>query len=319
MSEPTMNTMEHGSTDPNISSGKRKREVMDTGDVQRLRSAHGGPNNFDVNIQATDNYGYDAHGMPSNTTDLSHIDQQLLQAVGNQNGVSDDNAMTAKAALAAHQPESKYPPPEPSFDNNGLGNNLSFGQDVGQVSMGPVQSHTSTAAAVYAAREAQAQAAQQISPKPTVGSAEWHQVRKNNHKEGQFISYLSLHHTLTNLHSVERRRRETINEGINEIAKMVPGCEKAKGSILQRAIQYIAKLQEDSKEMAARFDTTNMTTNQAITEISAQNAKLKNEVNLRSDIASKWIQRCRDAGLSFDDYDDEKSLTKLPVDESHNI
>ncbi|EZF74039.1 hypothetical protein H105_04166 [Trichophyton soudanense CBS 452.61] len=300
MSEPTMNTMEHSSTDPNIS-GKRKREVMDTGDVQRLRSAHGGPNNFDVNIQATDNYGYDAHGMPSNTTDLSHIDQQLLQAVGNQNGVSDDNAMTAKAALAAHQPESKYPPPEPSFDNNGLGNNLSFGQDVGQVSMGPVQSHTSTAAAVYAAREAQAQAAQQISPKPTVGSAEWHQVRKNNHKE------------------VERRRRETINEGINEIAKMVPGCEKAKGSILQRAIQYIAKLQEDSKEMAARFDTTNMTTNQAITEISAQNAKLKNEVNLRSDIASKWIQRCRDAGLSFDDYDDEKSLTKLPVDESHNI
>ncbi|EFE43453.1 hypothetical protein TRV_01838 [Trichophyton verrucosum HKI 0517] len=301
MSEPSMNTMEHGSTDPNISSGKRKREVMDTGDVQRLRSAHGGPNNFDVNIQATDNYGYDAHGMPSNTTDLSHIDQQLLQAVGNQNGVSDDNAMTAKAALAAHQPESKYPPPEPSFDNNGLGNNLSFGQDVGQVSMGPVQSHTSTAAAVYAAREAQAQAAQQISPKPTVGSAEWHQVRKNNHKE------------------VERRRRETINEGINEIARMVPGCEKAKGSILQRAIQYIAKLQEDSKEMAARFDTTNMTTNQAITEISAQNAKLKNEVNLRSDIASKWIQRCRDAGLSFDDYDDEKSLTKLPVDESHNI
>ncbi|EEQ34201.1 basic helix-loop-helix protein [Microsporum canis] len=300
MSEPTMNTMEHNSNDPNTSN-KRKREAMDTGDVQRLRSAHGGPNNFDVNIQATENYGYDAHGMPNNTTDLSHIDQQLLQAVGNQNGVSDENAMTAKAALAAHQPESKYPPPEPSFDSNGLGNNLAFGQDVGQVSMGGVQGHTSTAAAVYAAREAQAQAAQQISPKPTVGSVEWHQVRKNNHKE------------------VERRRRETINEGINEIAKMVPGCEKAKGSILQRAIQYIAKLQEDSKEMAARFDTTNMTTNQAITEISTQNAKLKNEVNLRSDIAAKWIQRCRDAGLNFDDYDDEKSLGKLPVDESHNI
>lgn len=190
MSESAINTMEHGSTDPNVSSGKRKREVMDTGDVQRLRSAHGGPNNFDVNIQATENYGYDAHGMPSNTTDLSHIDQQLLQAVGNQNGVSDDNAMTAKAALAAHQPESKYPPPEPSFDNNGLGNNLSFGQDVGQVSMGPVQGHTSTAAAVYAAREAQAQAAQQISPKPTVGSAEWHQVRKNNHKEGVLVTLI---------------------------------------------------------------------------------------------------------------------------------
>ncbi|KAK2875662.1 hypothetical protein FQN49_001520 [Arthroderma sp. PD_2] len=301
MSDPSMNAMDHGSNDPNApNNNKRKREAMDSGDVQRLRSAHAGPNNFD--IQATENYGYDAHGMPNSATDLSHIDQQLLQAVGgNQNGVSDENAMTAKAALAAHQPESEYPPPEPSFDGNGLGNNLGFGQDVGQVSMGGVQGHTSTAAAVYAAREAQAQAAQQISPKPTVGSVDRHQVRKNNHKE------------------VERRRRETINEGINEIAKMVPGCEKAKGSILQRAIQYIAKLQEDSKEMAARFDTTNMTTNQAITEISTQNAKLKNEVNLRSDIATKWMQRCRDAGLNFDDYDDEKGLGKVPVDESHNI
>lgn len=100
---------------------------------------------------------------------------------------------------------------------------------------------------------------------------------------------------------------------------MVPGCEKAKGSILQRAIQYIAKLQEDAKEMAARFDTTNMTTNQAIAEISSQNSKLKVEVNRRGDIASKWIQRCREAGLEFDDYEDEKDLGRLDIDENHQM
>jgi len=50
-------------------------------------------------------------------------------------------------------------------------------------------------------------------PKPPVGSDEWHRVRRDNHKE------------------VERRRRETINEGITELARIVPGSEKNKGSI----------------------------------------------------------------------------------------
>ena len=42
--------------------------------------------------------------------------------------------------------------------------------------------------------------------------------------------------------AVERRRRETINEGINELAKIVPGSEKNKGSILQGAVTYINEL-----------------------------------------------------------------------------
>jgi bHLH factor len=99
---------------------------------------------------------------------------------------------------------------------------------------------------------------------------------------------------------------------------MVPGCEKNKGSILQRAIHYITKLQDEAKDMAARWDTANMTTNHAIAEISAQNAKLKGEVNRRGDIATKWMQRCRDAGLEFDDYDDEKDLGPLEVDETQD-
>ncbi|EEH23292.2 hypothetical protein PABG_05503 [Paracoccidioides brasiliensis Pb03] len=105
------------STDASTGSNKRKREMMDAGDGQRLtRSSHG--QNSNGNLQGA--YHPFDHGLP-NTTELSQIDQQLLQHVGNQNGVSvsvaDDNAMTAKAALAAHGSESKYPPPGPSFES----------------------------------------------------------------------------------------------------------------------------------------------------------------------------------------------------------
>ncbi|PGH03349.1 hypothetical protein AJ80_08709 [Polytolypa hystricis UAMH7299] len=285
MSDPSLNLTDSSTG----ASNKRKREMMDAGDAQRLARSSHGPNS-NGNLQ-----GYETHGLQNNAPELSQIDQQLLQHVGNQNGMTDENAMTAKAALAAHSPQSKYPPPDPSFEANAaLGQHLTFAEEVNQVAMNNVPGHNSTAAAVYAAREAQS-----MNPRPTVGSPEWHQIRKNNHKE------------------VERRRRETINEGINEIAKMVPGCEKAKGSILQRAIQYINKLQDEQKEMAARWDTANLTTNHAIAEISAQNVKLKQEVNRRGDVGIKWIQRCRDAGLEFDDYDDEKDLGQLEIEETH--
>lgn len=86
--------------------------------------------------------------------------------------------------------------------------------------------------------------------KPAVGSTEWHKVRKDNHKE------------------VERRRRETINEGINELAKIVPGCEKNKGSILQRAVQYIQKLQDDLQANIDKWTFEKLVTEQAIGDLS---------------------------------------------------
>jgi len=56
--------------------------------------------------------------------------------------------------------------------------------------------------------------------------AQWMQRRRDNHKE------------------VERRRRDTINSGINELAKIVPECEKNKGSILHKTADYIKYLQK---------------------------------------------------------------------------
>jgi bHLH factor len=162
---------------------KRKRESSDSGgpDAQRLnRSSHGSngslPGADAQNFTHSALASYD-HGLPNSASELN-IDQQILQHVGTQNGITDENALTtAKAALAAHNPQNKYPPPpENAFDNN-LAHGLTFGDDIGQ-NIG--QNHNSTAAAVYAAREAQS-----MNQKPTVGSPEWHQVRKNNHKEGK--------------------------------------------------------------------------------------------------------------------------------------
>lgn len=173
MSDPSMNS-------PDANAHKRKREGSeDLGhDPQRLnRSSHGSHGSMG---DPQSNFGHSLanydHGLPNTGAELN-IDQQILQHVGPQNGMSDDNALTAKAALAAH-PQHKYPPPpDASFDANNLASGLSFGDDMGQPLGG--HNHNSTAAAVYAAREAQS-----MSQKPTVGSPEWHQIRKNNHKEG---------------------------------------------------------------------------------------------------------------------------------------
>ncbi|KAF9934380.1 basic helix-loop-helix protein [Mortierella alpina] len=63
------------------------------------------------------------------------------------------------------------------------------------------------------------------------GSDEWHRVRRDNHKE------------------VERRRRETINAGINDLAKLIPNSEKNKGSILKQAVRYITTIQADIERL----------------------------------------------------------------------
>jgi hypothetical protein len=167
------------------SANKRKREdeSVDT-DSQRLSSHNGSNGNIPGLTGSNDSQSYhaqlghyDTHSM---TSDIN-IDQQLLTHVAPSNGLPDDNTLTAKAALAAH-PQNKYPPPpDGGFDGTGqLGHGLTFGDEMNQAASS-LSGHgpNSTAAAVYAAREAQS-----MSSKPTVGTAEWHALRKNNHKEG---------------------------------------------------------------------------------------------------------------------------------------
>ncbi|KAK9385934.1 hypothetical protein V1515DRAFT_207645 [Lipomyces mesembrius] len=115
--------------------------------------------------------------------------------------------------------------------------------------------------------------------KPPVGSEEWHRMRRDNHKE------------------VERRRRETINEGITELAKIVPGCEKNKGSILQRAVQYIQQLKENEAANIEKWTLEKLLTEQAIAELSASNEKLKAEVDRAWREADAWKKTCASAGI----------------------
>ncbi|EYE93102.1 putative HLH DNA binding protein (Penr2) [Aspergillus ruber CBS 135680] len=297
MSEPSMPPSD------NIAN-KRKRESTDSAGPEPQRNRSSNASNGSIQSSDQSNFqqnslgSYDHnlpntndHGIPNSSSELN-IDQQILQHVGTQNGISDDSALTAKAALAAHTPQNKYPaPPDAPFDTNNLTHGLSFGDDIGQ-GIGGSHNHNSTAAAVYAAREAQS-----MNSKPSVGSPEWHQVRKNNHKE------------------VERRRREAINEGINQIARLVPNCDKNKGAILQRAIEYIHQLIDEKRTIQERWEQSNMTTHHAINEVSAQNSKLKIEVNRRGEIAQKWIHRCQDAGLQFEDYNESDELKPLEVDQ----
>lgn len=103
---------------------------------------------------------------------------------------------------------------------------------------------------------------------------------------------------------MERRRRETINEGINELAKIVPNCEKNKGSILQRAVQYITQIKDNEAQSIEKWTLEKLLTEQAISELSATNDKLKAEIEQRKSESESmrrefqiWKRVAQNAGL----------------------
>lgn len=156
--------------------------------------------------------------------------------------------------------------------------------------------------------------------KPAVGSEEWHKMRKDNHKEGKYFS-LSLsfikkkftHSYLAGFFPdtalVERRRRETINEGINELAKIVPGCEKNKGSILQRAVSFITQLKENETQNIEKWTLEKLLTEQAIAELSQSNDKLKQECERLYRELDTWKEIAQNAGLQLPQQKEEPGTT----------
>lgn len=143
--------------------------------------------------------------------------------------------------------------------------------------------------------------AQLMSGKPTVGSEEWHKVRRDNHKEGKYLSRSNTQSSaMTNKPTVERRRRETINEGINELAKIVPGCEKNKGSILARGVQFITQLKENETQNIEKWTLEKLLTEQAIAELSSSVDKLKAECQRAWTERDQWKKAAQKAGVSID-------------------
>ena len=99
---------------------------------------------------------------------------------------------------------------------------------------------------------------------------------------------------------VERRRREVINEGIENIAKIVPATEKNKGAILQRTYEYIQELLNEK----SKFQDERSTFDIALQELTKRLDRMKETARNAWAETNKWQSRCRDAGLHFDDYDD---------------
>lgn len=96
--------------------------------------------------------------------------------------------------------------------------------------------------------------------KPPHGSEEWHKQRRENHKE------------------VERRRRESINQGIKELAALIPTNDTNKAQILQRGVEYIKRLKENENNNIEKWTLEKLLTEQAVSELSASNEKLKQEL-----------------------------------------
>lgn len=99
-----------------------------------------------------------------------------------------------------------------------------------------------------------------LSSKPPHGLEEWHRVRRENHKE------------------VERRRRESINLGIKDLAQLIPTADTNKAQILQRAVEFIRRLKENENNNIEKWTLEKLLTEQAVSELNASNEKLKSEL-----------------------------------------
>ncbi|TVY51226.1 Transcriptional regulator CBF1 [Lachnellula cervina] len=238
---------------------KRKRDSESADDTRRPNNKRVSPNSG----KALDQSGHFQDGSVEALQDYSNLHHGLPDT---QNGSAEHASSTAAAALAGIYPTMTIPQPtDVSFATQGSDG------DRGESSfMDNSQQNDSFMENPTPNR----------SSKPAVGSDEWHKVRKDNHKE------------------VERRRRETINEGINELAKIVPGCEKNKGSILQRAVSFITQLKENETQNIEKWTLEKLLTEQAIAELSASNDKLKAECERAWREVETWKKTCQSAGLA---------------------
>ncbi|KAL8848833.1 MAG: hypothetical protein Q9221_006129 [Calogaya cf. arnoldii] len=276
-----------------MKSKKRKREMVDPGATgPQSGSKRGSTSGMNGSNHAGAMYIANMqHQSDSNDFDLS----QHLQAATANHGFPNTTqhpSSTAQAALAGIIPQMTVPQPtdmsfnstgsnpdvdrqfESSFDMSGDGGHGHNGQG-SSFNLNSFQS--GMAAQVQAARESSSGAGG--GHKPSVGSDEWLKVRKDNHKE------------------VERRRRETINEGINELAKIVPGCEKNKGSILQRAVEFITSLRANETRNIEKYSRDKMLMEGVVQELSASVDSLKAELDRANRETSLWKKIAVDAGL----------------------
>ncbi|KAF8900128.1 hypothetical protein CPB84DRAFT_1779378 [Gymnopilus junonius] len=156
--------------------------------------------------------------------------------------------LSAVAMQAAPAPIQQAPRPEDgSAEQNQIGSNAAAAKDGESASDVSAPTPTPTSGGRRGGRGA------------AMGSDEWSRQRKDNHKE------------------VERRRRGNINEGINELGRIVPSGsgEKAKGAILARAVQYIHHLKENEARNIEKWTLEKLLMDQAMGDLQAQLEEVK--------------------------------------------
>lgn len=208
----------------------------------------------------------------------------LLQGI--TDSTPDASARTAQAAL--QQPQPTYPEPN-VFDQAGVQG--TFDDPTAHLHQNvPPHQINPTGQSIFDARAGQQN-------KPAVGSQEWHQLRKDNHKE------------------VERRRREVINEGIENLAKLIPSPDKNKGAILTGAIRYIQELQAKIEA----FDNERRIFDLTQQELTKRNEALRDSAQRSWQETAKWMGRCKDHGLQYDDYDITIGATEALEESTANL
>lgn len=266
-------------------------------------------------------------GSPYGFQPMSNSQPSLTTMNGSTNADAANAALVAAGAMSGMLPQMTVPQPTSMgfapVDGGKSGEHGQLDNTFGALSPPPVEGHTEGVGGNHNAPGNHSHhgsppvgSSGNPNPKPQVGTEEWHRVRRDNHKEGTSPSFPRniRTHNITRVifyftvlvtdrfveNPVERRRRETINEGINELAKIVPGCEKNKGSILQRAVQYIQQLKENEAANIEKWTVEKILTEQAISELSANNEKLQKECERAWREAETWKKSCLQAGVTRD-------------------
>jgi hypothetical protein len=161
----TLSMMSATNLHPPSNNNKRKRESSDVPDGSRSRKSQ------------------NTNGDVSNDND-AELQLHLLQGLSQEALQEEDdaNARTSHAAMNASMQHNTYPPPENSFDSaSGLPHGLSSFDDGSNSPPTGFNAITPTAQALMAARGETTT----NHNKPAVGTQQWHQQRKDNHKEGE--------------------------------------------------------------------------------------------------------------------------------------
>lgn len=95
---------------------------------------------------------------------------------------------------------------------------------------------------------------------------------------------------------------------------MIPSNDKNKGAVLQNACRFIQELQAK----VASFENERNVFEITQQELTRRNQILKDSANRAWIETARWMTRCRDAGLQFEDYDGSVQAAEVLEENNNN-